>query len=162
MTTKDAIKNTCDVCHEVLTTYLSDLTDADLLVRSVPEANHSAWQLGHLITAEREMMTTAGYEMPDLPADFAEAYTPETSKSDDAAKFHEKDEYLALLGQQRAATLATLDALPEADLDKPAPESMRSYVQTIGGIFNLIGLHELMHAGQFVAVRRKLGKPILI
>ena len=162
MTAKDAIKHTIDMCHQILTTYVSDLTDADLFIRPVPKANHIAWQLGHLITSEREMMSGPGYQMPGLPAGFAEAYTPETSKSDDARKFKKKEEYLALLDRQRAATLAALESVPEADLDKPAPESMQSYVQTIAGIFNLIGLHELMHAGQFVAVRRKLGKPVLI
>ena len=162
MTAKDVIKHTIDMCHQVLTTYIGDLSDADLMLRSVPEANHTAWQLGHLAASEHQMMTGPGYKMPDLPAGFAEAYTPETSKSDDPAKFHKKDEYLALLEEQRAATLATLDGLPEADLDKPAPEPMQSYVATIGGIFNLIGMHDLMHAGQFVPVRRKLGKPVLI
>jgi hypothetical protein len=162
MTAKDIIRNTIDTCHGVLTSYISDLTDEELLMRPVPEANHIAWQLGHVAASEREMMIMAGYEMPDLPPDFAECYTPETSKSDDPAKFHKKDEYLAALEQQRTATLATLDAMPDAKLDEPSPEPMQSYAPTIGSAFNLLGIHEMMHAGQFVAVRRKLGKPILI
>jgi hypothetical protein len=159
MTAKDVIKNTMEMCQMVLKTYIEDLNDADLMIRSVPGANHIAWQLGHLISSEHHMMTGPGYKMPDLPANFAEAYTPETSKSDDPTKFHKKAEYLALIDEQRKATLATLDSLPEADLDKATPEDMQSYVKTIGAIFNLIGMHDLMHAGQFVPVRRKLDKP---
>ncbi len=162
MTATDVIKNTIAMCHEVLTAYVGDLSDAELLVRSVPQANHIAWQLGHLVASEQDMLTKAGFEMPKLPDGFVESHTPETSKSDTAAKFRKKDEYLRLMEQQRAATLAALDALPDASLDKPAPESMREYAPTIGAVFNMIGLHEMMHAAQFVPVRRKLGKPVLI
>ena len=148
MTPKDVIKNTIDMCHDVLTTYLSDLNDADLMVRAVPEANHTAWHLGHLIASEHQMMTEAGYPMPDLPAGFAESHTKETAKSDDPAKFHKKEQYLAWMTGQRTATLAALAATPDSDLGKPTPESMREYAPTVGA--------------QLIAVRRKLGKPVLI
>ena len=85
MTPKDVIKNTIDTCHGVLTAYISDLNDADLMVRAVPEANHLAWQLGHLIASEHQMLTDGGHRMPDMPAGFAESYTKETAASDDQA-----------------------------------------------------------------------------
>ncbi len=162
MTPKDVMKNTIGMCHEVLTTYLSDLSDAELMLRPVPGANHIAWQLGHLIGSEHQMMSAAGFNMPDLPDGFAESYTKETSKSDDPASFHRKDQYLEWMEQQRTGTLAALDAATEADLDKPTPESMHEYAPTVGIAFNLVGIHQMMHAAQFVAVRRKLGKPVLI
>lgn len=162
MTPKDVIKNSIDVCHEVLTTYVSDLSDADLMVRPVPGANHIAWQLGHLIASEHQMLTDAGCKMPGLRDGLAESYTKETSTSNDPARFHKKEQYLQWLQQQRAATLAALDATPESDLDKATPEPMHEYAATVGVAFNLVGIHEMMHAAQFVAVRRKLGKPVLI
>ncbi len=33
---------------------------------------------------------------------------------------------------------------------------------TLGAVLLLAGSHVLMHSGQFVSVRRKLGKPIAI
>jgi hypothetical protein len=39
---------------------------------------------------------------------------------------------------------------------------MRSYCPTIGALFNLLGAHQMMHAGQMIAVRRKLDKPVLM
>jgi hypothetical protein len=162
MTPKDVIKNTLEMGHEVLTAYLSDLSNADLMVRAVGEANHVAWQLGHLISSEHKMLTDAGFGMPDLPEGVAGSYTKETSSSDDAAKFHKKEQYVQWMEQQRAATLSALDAASDADLDKPTPESMHDYAKTVGVVFNMIGIHEMMHAAQFVAVRRKLGKPVLI
>lgn len=158
MTAKEAIRSTIDFCHQLTLGYLSDLTDAELLTRAVPGTNHIAWQLGHLITSESQMMTALGHEVPALPAGFAEEHSPESATSNDPAKFKTKDEYLALMEKTRAATLAALAARPEADFDKPAPDSMKSYAATVGAAFMMIGTHELMHSGQFVPIRRKLGR----
>jgi hypothetical protein len=160
MTPKDLIKNTVNFCRSVRTAYLDDLTDAELTVRPVPGANHIGWQLGHLIVSEHAL-AEAGYPMPDLPEGFAESYSEATAKSNDPAMFHTKAQYPHWLEEQRAATLSALNALPESDLDKPLPESCREYAPTVGVTFNLIGIHEMMHAAQFVAIRRKLGKVAL-
>ena len=161
MNAKDAIKHTMNFCREITLRYTEDMSDTDLFVRPVPAANHIAWQMGHLVAAEHEMMTGLGHQMPALPDGFAEAYTRETAKSNGPAGFLSKNQYLDLMKKMRAATLAAVDATNEADLDQPAPESMRDYAQTIGAVLTLVGTHELMHAGQYVVVRRKLGKPIL-
>lgn len=162
MQAHDVIRNTIQNCEELLQAYLGDLTDRELVTRPNPQSHHIAWQLGHMIASENQMLTAAGFEMPALPAGFVEAYTPETAKSDDPAKFFTKERYLGLLAQQRAATLAHMDKLSEADLDRPSPEMMRSYAPTLGAMFNLIGIHTAMHAAQFIPTRRKLGKPIVI
>ena len=52
MNAKDVLRLDLKANHAILTNYLSDLSDADLLVRPAPGANHIAWQLGHLIVAE--------------------------------------------------------------------------------------------------------------
>ena len=40
--------------------FVEDLTDAELLVRSVPKANHIAWQLGHSIVSTRRLLLAIG------------------------------------------------------------------------------------------------------
>src|SRR5262245_59434635 len=52
MNAKDAIKFALESNQNMIGMYLSDLSDADLLVRPTAGANHIAWQLGHLIIAE--------------------------------------------------------------------------------------------------------------
>ena len=160
MTAKDVIRHSLELCHSVLKQYLADLTDADLMIRPVPGANHIAWMLGHLLICENGLKDL-GYTMPPLPADFAASYGKEAASSDDPAKFHRKAQYVQWLEEQRAATMAHLAAMPEADLDKPAPEEARAYAPTIGAMFNAIGIHDMMHAPQIGVVRRKLGKPPL-
>lgn len=163
MTARDAILHTLGMSHMVLTTYLSDLSDADLMRRPAPGANHIAWQLGHLISAERGMgegVCPGSY--PPLPAGFDAQHAKETTHVDDPAQFLTKAQYLELFEQQRSATKVALSKLSDADLDKPGAEQLRQVCPTIGATLNLIGGHELMHAGQFATVRRLLGKPVLI
>ena len=162
MTSKDVIKNTLQMSNDVLMAYLGDLSDEELMLRPVPGSNHIAWQLGHITSSEHQMMTEVSFPMPDLSDGFEACYTKETSTSDDAAKFHKKDQYLALMAEQRKSTLASLEAASDADLGRATPVSMHEYAKTVGEAFNLIGVHALMHAGQFAVVRRKLGKPITI
>jgi hypothetical protein len=162
MNTKQALRTSIDGANMIWNGYLEDLSDADLLVRPVPGANHIAWQLGHCIAAENMMVNGAKPgAMPALPEGFEQKHSKETAASDNPKDFLTKAEYLKLAKEQRAATYALLETLSDADLDKPAPESMRSYCPTIGAIFSMQGTHWLMHAGQWAIIRRKLGKPAL-
>jgi hypothetical protein len=163
MTTKDAIKYVMDTSLFVVNTYLSDLSDADLMVRPVKGANHIAWQLGHLIESERDLVDSAcPGASPALPAGFAAQHAKETAAVDDPAKFLTKQQYLDLFAKQRAATRAALEKLSDTDLDRPGPERMRDFCPTVGALFCLVADHPMMHAGQFVVVRRVQGKPVLI
>ena len=52
MNARDAIKLNINSANMICQGYLADLTDAELLIRPVPGANHIAWQLGHLLVGE--------------------------------------------------------------------------------------------------------------
>lgn len=137
--------------------YLDDLADDEIFVRPVPDANHIAWQLGHLIAAERHLIEAAvPGSMPELPPGFAEAHKKDTAASDDRANFLSKQQYLELAKTIRAATLRTLDSLSAADFDKPVSGRVPPFVKRAGDCFTLIANHWALHAGQWVIVRRKL------
>ena len=161
MQAKDAIKQVIEFCHMVTRMYVEDLGDQDLLVRSVPAANHIAWQMGHAVSGTAYVLGALGHQPPKLPAGFVEKYTKETAASDDPASFDSKAVYLSLAETVKAASLAAVDATADADLDAPGPASMREYAPTVASALTLLGTHWLMHAGQFVPIRRKLGKPPL-
>jgi len=158
MNAKDSIRFLLESNENMISMYLSDLTDADLLVRPAPGANHIAWQLGHLIIAEVNFFLpkVPGAKPPALPTGFAEQHSKDTVNSD--AGFKTKEEYLALFKSARAGTLATVDKLSDADLDKDSGWQMAN---TVGKVLLFIASHDMMHAGQFTVVRRKLGKPVL-
>ncbi len=163
MDTKEAIRASMDLSDTVFGSYLSDLNDAELMMRPGEGCNHLAWQLGHLINSEVNILKSIcpGKEL-ELPAGFAEAHSKETAKSDDPSKFLSKNEYLSLYKQARSATLAALNDISDQQLSAPGPENFRSFCPTVGHVFVLIGTHPMMHAGQIVPVRRKLNKAVLI
>jgi hypothetical protein len=161
MQAKEAIQTSLKSTQGMLAMYLGDMSDADLLVRPVPTANHIAWQLGHLISAECMLGQVTGGKYPELPAGFQDQHTPKTASVDPPKGFGTKNDYLNLFNKIREATISNLAKLSDADLDKPTAGDMAKYAPTWGALFLILSQHDLMHAGQFTVVRRKLGKPIL-
>ena len=160
MQTKDAIRTVMNSSNHIVSAYLADLSDADLLVRPVPGANTIAWQLGHIISSEQRLLSKVpGAQLPELPAGFAEAHGKDRTTAEGPQGFRTKQEYLDLARRVRAATLAALEKVPDSALDQ---QTGIEYAPTVGALFLMIGNHPLMHAGQFAVVRRKLGKPIAI
>jgi hypothetical protein len=159
MNARQALKESMATPEMVCNGYLADLTDEELFVRPVEGANHIAWQLGHLINGEHNMIeSVCPGSMPAVPDGFAEKHTKETASNDDPGAFCSKDEYLKLAGEQRAATKAALEKLSDEDLDKPSPEAMQQVAANVGGMFSMQPTHWLMHAGQWAVLRRKLGR----
>jgi len=163
MNAQDAIRMTLETGSMVLNSYLGDLSDADLMRRPCKGCNHVAWQLGHLIASECNLLEgVQPGAAAELPAGFAEQHSKETCGEDDASKFCTKAEYLELFEKVHAATLVALEKTSEADLDAESPEQFREMFPTVGNIYVLIASHGMMHAGQLVPVRRELGKPVVI
>lgn len=161
MTMKSFLRWQVEQNYWIANAYVQDLTDADLFLRPVPGMNHIAWQLSHLITSSHRMLSDIGQPVPALPAGFAESSKKEMAACDDRSKFAKKEVYLDLAAKMKDAALAAIEAIPEGKMDDPAPESMREYAPTVASVLSMAGAHWLMHAGQFVAVRRKLGKPAM-
>jgi len=158
---KDALKSALNSTQNMLGMYLADLSDADLLVRPVPNANHIAWQLGHMIKSEPELihMELADAAYPKLPAGFEEQHSKESAAVDPPKGFRTKAEYLALAKEIRAATLALLD---KVDVSRASTGKMAKWAPTLADLFLMLSTHTMMHVGQFTVVRRKLGKPLLM
>jgi len=147
---------------EFLKMTLGDFSDAEMLVRPVPGANHAAWQVGHLVLAENGMVNScrpgAGGE---LPAGFAAKFTKETTSNDDPKFFPTKAELIDVLSKSRAATIAWVKSLTPAEMETPSAERIKRFAPTWGHVATTLPVHVAMHVGQFQVIRRKLGKPIL-
>jgi hypothetical protein len=162
MTTTDLFADALARNGEMLKMTLADFSDADMLKRPTPAANHAAWQLGHLINAETGMVSAAKPgAMPELPAGFKEKFTKETAKIDDPAAFPKKAELLALFEKARGASVKWARDLTPAEMDQPTPERMQRFAPTVGHVALAMPSHTAMHIGQFQVIRRALGKPLL-
>ena len=162
MNVKDLLHYNVTLSHNITKTYLGDITDEEMLVRAVPGSNHLAWQLGHLVASERSLLEAIGVDVPDLPEGFVEKHGKENTDSDDPSEFLSKSEYFELMDQMHQAADAAIDKTDEAGLDVPTPEKLRSFFPNVGAVLLMMGGHEMMHSGQIAAIRRKLGKPIVI
>lgn len=162
MNAKDAILRTYGGGERFISGYLDGLEDADLLLRPVPGQNHIAWHLGHLLVSERGMLEAVRPgSSPALPEGFEAHHAREgdAPTSDDPARFPSKETYIALRKAQRDATKAVLSDLTDADLDAPGPDRLKHLAPTVGAVMLLIGMHDMIHCGQFVSVRKLLKKP---
>jgi len=153
---RQAIRTQLELSQFVCLGYLEDLSDGDLLLRPHPGANHINWQVGHLVGSEHNHISRfAPGQMPPLPDRLPELYSREAVQVDDPALLLPKAVLLDAFRQQRAATLRLLEAASDADLDLPTGVP---YAPTRGAMFAMQGSHWLMHSGQWVIVRRMLGK----
>lgn len=163
MNAKDVIRSALNMNDMVMAAYLGDLDESDFMRRPGPGCNHVAWQLGHLITAEANVLNgIRPGSAPPLPEGFAEKHSNKTTTSDNPADFYPRAVYMDLAQQLQQATRTLLDSLSDSDLDAPSPESLRSWLPRVGDCFVLIATHPLMHAGQLVPIRRATGKPVKI
>lgn len=161
MNAKEPIKSHLNSTRFLIGWFLEDLSDADLLKRPVPTANHIAWQFDHVLASEAKMIQgqLPDAKYPPLPAGFAEKHANDMASTDSG--FSTKQEYLKLFNSVRDATIAALEQMPDADLDKATTGQMAQFAPRLVDFFTLVGNHTMMHAGQFTVVRRALGKPVL-
>jgi hypothetical protein len=159
----DVIRTTLTQTQNMMNRYLEDLSDADLLVRPVPGANHIAWQFGHLISSEPYLAKFApfGAVYPEFPAGFDERHQKAAAAQDPPHGYSTKTQYLDLFNKTRRATIDAVGKLTDADLDQKVEGDMAKFTATRGALLLLISNHTFMHAGQITVVRRKLGKPVL-
>ncbi len=140
--------------------YLGDLTDADLLVVPIPGMHPIALQLGHLISVENWLGDTLSPgSMPALPDGFKENHNVKSPPADSSG-YLTKAEYQSIWDAQRTAIKGFLESIAESELEDTHDGKLPPFAPTVAAVLNAVGLHPLMHAGQFVAVRRSLNKPI--
>lgn len=163
MNAKDAIRYAMQLTDQVVKGYLGDLQDEELMKRPGEGCNHIAYQLGHLISSEVSMLESiCPGKAIDLPAGFAEAHSGDENANNNPSDFLRKAEYFELMDRSNAAVKAALDELTPEQLDADGPEHFRNFAPTVGDVFMLIATHPMMHAGQWVPIRRQCDKPIVM
>jgi hypothetical protein len=161
MSYKQAVANSVTWAYELIPVLLSDLSDADLLVRPVPGANNIAWQLGHLILQERRWIGSQdlGVPFPALPNGFEQQHGDAAASIEPPQGYLTKSEYLNLMAKTHEATMASLATLSDEDLDRPVEGEPAKRVDTLADVFLAFSSNIAVHQGQFIVIRQLLGKP---
>ena len=141
---------------------IDDFSEAELLVRSVPAANHPYWQLGHLCDIEVDIVNSIrARTLADLPDGFHQRFSAQMAKDDNALPGFGKENLLALFAANRQKTISLVKDLKAEELDAAAREDYAHIAPQVADLLMLIVHQGMMHGGQIQVARRKLGKPIL-
>lgn len=161
MTLAEHLSNQLARNAEMLQWHLGDFSDADMFVRPCDGANHTAWQIGHLTSAEASMLNMIKPGTVELPAGFAEKFAKVNAANNDPSTFTTKAEILQTFNKVRQAAIALAKSLTPAELEAKGPEKLQKLAPTVADVLALMPIHATMHLGQIQTIRRKLGRPVL-
>src|SRR5258708_456667 len=133
MNTKEAIVAVLKSNQDMLNWYVSDMNDADFMVRPVPGANHIAWQMGHLTGFENGLLSgVLPYATAvELPPGFKEKHDSKTASSDNPKDFFSRDEYMSLFNKVREGTISAVGKMSESEREKASPADMAKWAPTL-------------------------------
>jgi uncharacterized damage-inducible protein DinB len=155
----DLIRENLRLSGEIVLAGVEDMRDHCLVFPTPRGGGHTLWVLGHL--AYIESLVIRGFMLgePNPLAHWEEAFDG-ADTSGDGRHFPPFDEVLKELRNVRASTLALLDTLGEADLDRPsahAPHGVEELFGTHRRCLQYAADHWYMHRGQLVDARRAAG-----
>ena len=142
---------------------INDMKDAPTTQPTANGGNHPLWVLGHIVRSESDLLDGFILGQPNRFPEL-ECCAGGSTPSTNAADYPSWDELMAKFEQIRSATLAHLETLTEADLDKPshAPEEYGQFFGTVGACFAAMGTHMSFHSGQVADARRAAGRAPLM
>jgi hypothetical protein len=163
MKQSDVFAELLDRGHQMLRRTLADFSDADMLVRPAPHANHAEWMLGHLCRSEAFMLGAAGGHAEGLlPLGFGDHYPQSKEHENEVVQPLGKVVLLEQFAAVRSRMIEFVRGLGDADLLKEVPSPFnKGSNTTVSFIIQMPGMHASMHVGQMQVIRRVLGKPIL-
>jgi hypothetical protein len=141
--------------------------DAESVAMTAPTpngGNHPLWCVGHLAFAEGNLVHKYIKGEANPLAEWEELFGRGSTPIDDASKYPSFQELMGKFEAVRADTMALLDTLTDADLDKPThvEGEMAEFFGTVGKCLAVIPIHCGFHGGQIADARRAAGKPPLM
>ena len=120
---------------------------------------HTLWVLGHLAYIETQVIRTFMLGEANPLATWEEIFDG-ADVSGDRSLFPPFDDVLERCRATRAGTLALLDSLSEADLDRASAKAPAGHEDTFGTYrlcLQFVADHTYMHRGQLADARRAAG-----
>jgi hypothetical protein len=165
MYTKDAIRYSLDLADQAVMRSLETIQDAPLTFPTEHGGCHPLWVVGHLAFIEgltHEMLGGGGNPVAHWSTIFGPDTVPTADPADYPAFAKVRDQYVQL----RKRNLQLLEAMTEADLDKPTPwqpKGLEPFFATYGKALLTTALHQTAHRAQITDAFRAAGRatPVL-
>ena len=164
MNAVDFIKMSLGMSQGWILGLAEDIKDEPLTQPTPKGGNHPLWCLGHLIYSEGNLVAALcqGQENPNAAWEelFGQGSTPTT----DASDYPTMEELFAKFEEIRASTMAYLETITDADLEKPshAEGEMKDWFGTVGQCLAAVPVHFAFHGGQIADARRAAGRSVMM
>jgi hypothetical protein len=159
----DLVRWALEATDQFTARLVEDMRDA-ALTQPMPGkgngGNHALWCLGHLCVIEGDIPRILLGERNPVEH-WGPLFGPGTQPVAAADAYPPFDEVLRTYHRLRASTLAMLDRIGDAGLDKApkqVPPGFEEVMQTTGRMLLLISLHNMVHCGQIADARRAAGR----
>jgi uncharacterized damage-inducible protein DinB len=155
----DHIRDNLEKSRDRVLARVEEMRDYPLVFPTPNGGCHTLWVLGHLAYIEALVVRTFMLGEPNPLAEW-EAVFDGADVSGDDREYPPFDEALSMCRETRASTVALLDSLTEADLDRGAasvPEGFEDVFGTYRLCFQYVADHWYMHRGQLADARRAAG-----
>lgn len=162
MTTLDTIRFALSLSRDWASAAAADLADAPMTFPTPAGGNHPTWVVGHLAVAEAGLLSilTGG---PSVLRSWDRLLSGGTTPEPDRSLYPPYGDLLAAYERARERTLAYVETLTDADLDRTPPAVPPELAQdpsftSIGRVLMFIAVHQMAHFGQLADARRALGR----
>jgi hypothetical protein len=145
--------------RKYLSLLVEDIPEEKMCVQPGGVVNHPAWQLGHLVSVQDQLVQRLGGKS-NLDADWGKRFGRGSIPSPDVRAHPKRSEFLGKLDERRGEYVRLFSNLSSDDLAKaPPPEAKLPAFFTSMGMFLLFVMisHESTHLGQLATWRRAMG-----
>jgi len=150
------------VARDFLDKALADFTGDQWLHQPCDGVNHALFNVGHLAASDAFFLKAIGGSSSAVPESWNELFGMGAEPKADAGAYPSPEETTAVLKQVRADLVAHFKSLSEADLAKPVNEPLNDVAKTLAALPSFIAMHDGMHAGQVLTLRKSLKKPYIM
>jgi uncharacterized damage-inducible protein DinB len=120
------------------------------------KTNPLAWQLGHIASAEEDVLRLFGGEAGIVPEDVRAVCASGSPQPTSATLYPPLSDLWGLLDRTHEQLIGLVEEASDADLDRPPLEESQHF-KSLGQATFEIALHENYHVGQIGALRKALG-----
>lgn len=139
--------------------HVEEMRDHCVVFPTPAGGGHTLWVLGHLAYIEALVIRGFMRAEPNPLAAWEDRFDG-TDVSGDVSQYPPFDQVLAKCREMRAGTIALLDSLSEADLDKGGANVPKGHEEIFGTYrhcLQYVADHWYMHRGQLADARRAAG-----
>ncbi|RMD60835.1 MAG: DinB family protein [Planctomycetota bacterium] len=149
------------VTRDLLGKALADFSGDALVAQPFPGANHALFIMGHLAVSDAFFLRTIGGTPTAVPEGWDELFGMGAEPKADIAAYPPEEEVRQAFTKAREELIEHFRSLDEDTLASTVNEPLNDVADCVAGLTSFIAMHDGMHTGQTLNLRKALGMPYL-